>query len=75
MTTEKTMSGYEECTHHDLMHDSDKNCPECDKAFEARVTARMRTHIEKAMELMRDSGADQREYVVYATLAAALDPS
>ena len=29
-------------------------------------------HLEEAMKLMRDSGADEREYVVYATLAAGL---
>ena len=33
---------------------------------------RERSHIAKAMELMRDSGASEREYVVYATLSAAL---
>ena len=33
---------------------------------------RERSHIAKAMELMRDSGANEREYVVYATLSAAL---
>ena len=31
-----------------------------------------RRHICEAMKLMRDSGADKREYVVYAVLSAAL---
>ena len=34
---------------------------------------RERGHIAKAMELMRDSGANEREYIVYATLSAGLD--
>jgi hypothetical protein len=38
-----------------------------DAVGEART---LRAHIEEAMNLMRDSGADQREYVVYAVLAA-----
>jgi len=41
----------------------------------AEDALRLESHINEAMKLMRDSGADQREYVVYATLAAALNPS
>ena len=36
--------------------------------LEARV-AELECHVEEAMSLMRDSGTDEREYVVYATLA------
>ena len=34
----------------------------------------LESHINEAMKLMRESGADQREYVVYAVLIAALNP-
>ena len=34
---------------------------------------RERSHLIEAMKLMRESGADKREYVVYATLSAGLE--
>ena len=39
----------------------------------AEDALRLESHIDEAMKLMRESGADQREYVVYAVLAAALN--
>jgi hypothetical protein len=53
----KTDAGYP--TYEDMRH------------RDAKIIA-LEDYVKEAMKLMRDSGADQREYVVYAVLAASL---
>lgn len=40
---------------------------------DARIVT-LEDRIKEAMELMRESGADQREYVVFSVLSAAINP-